>query len=62
MELILRLKMNLKKLFIYYCKTKGLEINNNQIITIKIINQFYQNNFNYNFFKNLKQLLLIFDS
>ena len=53
MELILKLKMNLKKLFIHHCKTKGLEINNNQIVTIKIINEFYQNNFNYNFFKNL---------
>ena len=40
MELILKLKMNLKKLFIHHCKTKGLEINNNQIITIKIINEF----------------------
>ena len=53
MELILKLKMNLKKLFIHHCNTKGLEINNNQILTIKIINEFYQNNFNYNFFKNL---------
>jgi len=53
MELILKLKMNLKKLFINHCKTKRLEINNNQIVTIKIINTFYQNNFNYNFFTNL---------
>ena len=53
MELILKLMMNLKKLFINYCKTKRLEINNNQIVTIKIINIFYQNNFNYNFFTNL---------
>ena len=53
MELILKLKMNLKKLFINHCKTKRLEINNNQIVTIKIIDIFYQNNFNYNFFTNL---------
>ena len=45
--------MNLKKLFLNYCKIKGLEINNNQITTIETINKFYQNNFNYNFFANL---------
>tara|TARA_B100000795_G_scaffold132570_1_gene98926 strand:- start:231 stop:1271 length:1041 start_codon:yes stop_codon:yes gene_type:complete len=45
--------MNLKKLFIGHCKTRGLEINNNQIIIIETINEFYQNNFNYNFFNNL---------
>ena len=45
--------MNLKKLFLNHCKTKGLEINNNQIITIETINEFYQNNFDYNFFINL---------
>ena len=45
--------MNFKKLFLNYCKTKGLEINKNQIITIETINKFYQNNFNYNFFSNL---------
>jgi len=45
--------MNLKNLFINHCKREGLEINNNQIATIEIINKFYQNNFNYNFFNNL---------
>ena len=45
--------MNLKKLFLNHCKINGLEINNNQIITIETINKFYQNNFNYNFFENL---------
>jgi cell division protein ZapE len=45
--------MNLKKLFLNHCKTKGLEINNNQILTIETINEFYQNNFDYNFFINL---------
>jgi len=45
--------MNLKKLFLNYCKIKRLEINNNQITTIETINKFYQNNFNYNFFANL---------
>ena len=45
--------MNLKKLFLNYCKTKGLEINDNQITTIETINKFYQNNFNFGFFANL---------
>ena len=45
--------MNLKKLFLIHCRTKGLEINNNQIIIIEAINEFYQINFNYKFFKNL---------
>ena len=45
--------MNLKKLFLNYCKTKGLEINDNQITTIETINKFYQNNFNLGFFANL---------
>ena len=45
--------MNLKKLFLNYCKTKGLEINNNQISTIETIDEFYQNNFNQGFFVNL---------
>ena len=44
--------MNLKKLFLDYCKTKKLEINSNQLITIEAINKFYLNNFNYNFFAN----------
>jgi len=45
--------MNLKKLFLINCKAKGFEINNNQITTIETINEFYQNNFDYNFFTNL---------
>jgi hypothetical protein len=45
--------MNLKKLFLNYCKTNKLEINNDQLITIEAIEKFYQNNFNYNFFTNL---------
>jgi len=45
--------MNLKKLFLNHCKSKGLEINNNQIVTIEAINEFHQNNFDYNFFLNL---------
>jgi len=43
--------MNLKKLFINHCQIKGLEINDNQIITIEAINEFYKKNFNYNFIK-----------
>ena len=45
--------MNLKKLFINHCKTKGLEINNNQITIIETINEFYRDNFNYSFFAHL---------
>ena len=45
--------MNLKKLFLNHCKTKEFEINNNQIITIEVINKFYQENFNNNFLLNL---------
>ena len=45
--------MNLKNLFIDYCKTNELEINHNQIIIIEAINKFYQNNFNYNFLSRI---------
>ena len=45
--------MNLKKLFLNHCKAKEFEINNNQIITIEVINKFYQDNFNNNFILNL---------
>ena len=45
--------MNLKKLFLNHCKEKKLEINTNQITTIEVINKFYQNNFNHNFFLSL---------
>jgi cell division protein ZapE len=45
--------MNLKKLFLNHCKAKEFEINNNQIITIEVINKFYQENFNNNFLLNL---------
>ena len=45
--------MNLKKLFLEQCKTKGLEINNSQIEIVLAINEFYQDNFNYNFLLNI---------
>ena len=45
--------MNLKKLFLINCRAQGLEINNNQITIVETINEFYQNNFDYNFFTNL---------
>jgi len=53
MELILKEKMNLKKLFLKNCKNKELEINDNQIKIIELINKFYQDNFNKSFFLNL---------
>jgi len=45
--------MNLKKLFLNHCQIKGFEINDNQIVTIESVDDFYQKNFNYNFIKNL---------
>ena len=45
--------MNLKKLFLDYCKINRFEKNNNQLLIIEAINEFYQNNFDYNFFINL---------
>ena len=45
--------MKLKKLFIDHCKTKGFEINDNQIIIIDFITKFYRDNFSYNFFSNI---------
>ena len=45
--------MKLKKLFIDHCKTKGFEINDNQIIIIDFITKFYRDNFSYNFFLNI---------
>ena len=45
--------MNFKKLFLAHCKIKGFEINTNQIEIVEMINQFYQDNFNHNFFSNL---------
>ena len=45
--------MKFKKIFLDYCKIKGLEINNNQIETVKAISKFYQNNFDNNLFSSL---------
>ena len=45
--------MNLKRLFLDHCKMKAFEVNDNQIATIKAINEFYQKNFDYNFLLNL---------
>ena len=45
--------MKFRKLFINHCNDKKLEINNNQIMIIESINEFYKNNFRYNFFLNL---------
>ena len=53
MELILKVKMNFKKLFLNHCKKNGFEINDNQIVIIELIDKFYQDNFNFNFFSKL---------
>jgi cell division protein ZapE len=41
--------MNFKKLFINHCKDKSLDINNSQLDIIKLIDKFYQVNFNTSF-------------
>ena len=45
--------MNYKKKFIDHCKYKNLEINDNQIVIIETIENFYQKNFKNNFFYDL---------
>ena len=45
--------MNLKKLFLDYCKINELEINHNQFAIIESINDFYQENFSHNYFTKL---------
>ncbi|MBD1140391.1 cell division protein ZapE, partial [Pelagibacterales bacterium SAG-MED38] len=52
--------MSLEEKFKSFCNSKNLEINQNQITTIKILDDFYNNNFHFsifNFFKkkNLKK-------
>ena len=41
--------MNLKKLFVNYCKDKDLEINEGQVSIVELIDKFYQLNFNISF-------------
>ena len=53
MVLILKKKMNFKKLFIETCNSKGLEINNSQVKIIELISKFYQENFNISFMSYL---------
>mgnify|MGYP002820697401 CR=1 FL=1 len=45
--------MNFKKIFISYCKDNNLEINNDQVSIIKLIDKFYQLNFNISFLSDL---------
>ncbi len=45
--------MNFNKLFLDYCRVKGFEINDNQIITVELISKFYKENFDHSFFSNL---------
>jgi len=44
--------MNFRKLFLDHCRTKKLEINQNQIIIADSIEKFYHKNFNNNFLLN----------
>ena len=54
------MSISLEEKFKSFCNSKNLEINQNQITTIKILDDFYNNNFYFsifNFFKkkNLKK-------
>ena len=44
---------NLKKLFLTHCYGKKLEINDNQLIVIKLLIKFYKECFKKSFFRNL---------
>jgi len=43
--------MNLKKLFINYCKDNNYEINQNQIVLVEKLTGYYYDNFNKSFLK-----------
>ena len=45
--------MKFKKLFLNNCNNKKLEINDNQIMIMQFIDEFYKDNFKYSFFLNL---------
>ncbi len=45
--------MNLKKLFIDHCKLNEYEINQNQLIIIEELKNYYNRNFDYNFFSKI---------
>ena len=45
--------MKFKKIFLNHCNNKKLEINNNQIMIIQSIDEFYKDNFKHSFFLNL---------
>ena len=45
--------MNLKKLFLNFCKKNNLEINPNQLELVDQLNDFYNLNFNKSFLKKI---------
>ena len=45
--------MNLKKLFLNYCKKNNLEINPNQLELVDQLDDFYNLNFNKSFLKKI---------
>ena len=54
---------NLEEKFISFCNSKNLEINQNQILAIKKIQDFYDTNFNLSildFFKKKKSKIIVF--
>ena len=46
---------NLEEKFISFCNSKNLEINQNQIATIKLLQDFYNKNFHFSIFNIFKK-------
>ena len=46
---------NLEEKFRSFCDSKNLEINQNQIITIKLLQDFYNKNFHFSIFNIFKK-------
>ena len=45
--------MNLKKNFLEYCKNNNFEINENQLVIINNLKDYYKDNFNKNLLKKI---------
>ena len=46
---------NLEEKFRLFCNSKNLEINQNQVATIKLLQDFYHKNFHHSFFNFFKK-------
>jgi len=49
---------NLEEKFKLFCNSKNLEINQNQIMTIKLLQDFYNKNFHSSIFNFLKKKII----